>query len=440
MKGDFNLKVEVETLDSTQVRLQIELPIEDVNKALKEAYQTLRSYVSLPGFRKGRAPLSLIKSRYPEHINSEVVKQLVIPAYERAILGKQLLPLEHPVFEPELTKFKVVENQPLVFAAVVNVKPTFTLPDYEDIQTDKAPVNVPREAVETYISELQSESATFEPIEEERPVEDSDCIRLDWNCFIDGVELEDEAGQDVDIDLSTGTIQPELQAGLLGMRAGERKSISVTFDATHRVPMLAGKCVTYDVMLHAITRKQLPALDDEFAKDLGYDTYQHLFGVIWNNLVEDERMVQVSKQKSEILAQLIDSTDITIPEYLIEKSVQQAIENVLTQLEAQGQTAEEAGINLETLPSELRRDVIQRTKQTWIFDEIAAFENIYVSDDELELEIRRVAEQTNRDPQKYAELLRSSNRLEEFRVELQHEKIYQFLIQRASAKQPLIIT
>lgn len=440
MKGDFNLKVEVETLDSTQVRLQIELPIEDVNKALKEAYQTLRSYVSLPGFRKGRAPLSLIKSRYPEHINSEVVKQLVIPAYERALLGKQLLPLEHPVFEPELTQFKVVENQPLVFAAVVNVKPTFTLPDYEDIQTDKAPVNVPREAVETYISELQSESATFEPIEEERPVEDSDCIRLDWICFIDGVELEEEAGQDVDIDLSTGTIQPELQAGLLGMRAGERKSISVTFEATHRVPALAGKCVTYDVMLHAITRKQLPALDDEFAKDLGYDTYQHLFGVIWNNLVEDERMVQVGKQKSEILAQLIDSTDINIPEYLIEKSVQQAIENVLTQLEAQGQTAEEAGINLDTLPSELRRDVIQRTKQTWIFDEIAALENIYVSDDELELEIRRVAEQTNRDPQKYADLLRSSNRLEEFRVELQHEKIYQFLIQRASAKQPLIIT
>ena len=434
------MKVEVEMLDSTRVRLQIELPIEDVNKALKEAYQTLRSYVSLPGFRKGRAPLAFIKSRYPEHISSEVVKQLVIPAYEKAILSKQLLPLEHPVFEPELSEFKVVENQPLVFAAVVNVKPTFTLPDYAAIQTDKVPVNVPREDVEAYISALQLDSATFEPIEETRPVQDSDCIRLDWNCFVDGEEFETEAGQDVDIDLSLETIQPDLRAGLLGMHAGESKSISVTFEPTHPVPVLAGKCVTYDVTVHAITRKQLPALDDEFAMDLGYDTYQHLFGVIWNNLVEEERLVQTNKQKAEILAQLIESTDITIPEYLIEKSVQQAIENVQKQLQAQGQTAADAGIDLETLPAELRRDVIQRTKQTWIFDEIATLENIHVSDDELELEIRRVAEQTNRDAQKYAALLKSSNRLEEFRVELQHEKIYQFLIEQASARQPLIIT
>ena len=133
-------------------------------------------------------------------------------------------------------------------------------------------------------------------------------------------------------------------------------------------------------------------------------------------------------------------TNITIPDALVDQYVQQALQNVHKQLNAQKQTAEEAGIDLETLPAELRRDVIQQTKQNWIFDEIAVNESIYVSEDELEWEIRRAAEQQNRDAQKYAELLKASNRLEDFRVQLQHEKIYQFLIQQASAKKSLIIT
>jgi trigger factor len=294
--------------------------------------------------------------------------------------------------------------------------------------------------VEAHIERLQLQSATFEPIEEDRLVQESDCVRVDWTCEVDGEELENESAQDIDIDLTSKALHADLIAGLIGMQVGETKPIEVSFGTEHRVPSLAGKRATYNVTLHAITLKHLPGLDDEFAKDLGYETYNQMHGVIWNNLVENERILHIEKQKGEILEQLIEKTDITIPDELVEQYVQQAVQNVQKQLKAQQQTPEEMGIDLETLPSELRKNIIQQTKQNWIFDEIAEFESIYVSDDELELEIRRAAEQMNRDTQKYADLLKASNGLEDFRVQLQHEKIYQFLIREASEKKSLIIT
>ena len=432
--------VDVETLDSTQVRLKIEVSAEDVDEKLQEAYHVLRSYISLPGFRKGRVPLSIIKSRFPDHINSEVVNQLVFPAFEDALIDEELIPLDQPIFDPPLEEIKVTENQPLVFSATVNVKPDIILPDYDEIITDKTAVNVPREDVEAHIKRLQLQSATYEPIEENRAVGATDCVRVDWICTIEGKELDSESTQDIDIDLTSEEIQQDLVAGLIGMCVGDTKIIEVNFDATHPTVLLAGKMVSYEVSLHAITVKHLPALDDEFAKDLGYETYNQMHGVIWNSLVETERILHVEQQKEAILEQLIEKTNIVIPDELIDKHVQQMLGNLRKKLIAERQTPEEAGINMETYPSELRENVIKQTKQNWIFEEIADMEGIFVTEDELEWQIRHAAQQSNQDVHKYADLLKTSNRMEEFRIGLQHEKIYDFLIHESSEKKSIIIT
>ena len=439
-KGDSNLRVEVETLDSTQVKLEIEVPAEDINEALQDAYKTLRGYASLPGFRKGRVPLNLLKSRFPEYINNEVVRQVVYPAFEDALYNKRLIPLTQPTFDPPLEKMEATENQPLTFTATVSVKPSFEIPEYSDIEIDKTPVNVPRGDVDAFISELQQQSATFDPIEEDRPVNESDCVRLDYTGTLDGIELESEDTQDVDIDLTREGFHPDLINGILGMHIGESKPIEVNFDETHHMPELRNRQVIYNVTLHAITKKHLPALDDEFAKDLGYETYNQLHGVIWNNLVEEGRILKIEAQKVEVLEQLIEKTNITLPDDLVDQYVKEAVENVHKQLKAQDQTPEEAGVDIETLPTQMRENVIQQTKQNWIFDEVADFEQIYISDDELETGIRRAADQQGRDPHQFSSLLKASNRLEEFRTRLQHEKIYQFLIEEASEKKALIIT
>ncbi|MCE2413185.1 trigger factor [Candidatus Poribacteria bacterium] len=434
------MKVQIERLDTTRIRLDIEIPAEDVNAALAETCESLRTQVSIPGFRKGRVPIAILKSRFPEHVNSEAVRYLVAPAYEDAIYNERLNPLTQPTFAPPLTELQVKENEPFTFSATVDIRPNISLPSYDELVTDKNPVNVPREDVDTYITRLQAQSATYEPLDVERPVQENDCVRIDWECSLDGNRIDAESRQDVDIELGVGAIHEKLEQALLEMEIGDTNNVDIEFPQDHSVAELAGKSAQYEITLHAITEKQLPPLDDEFAKDLGYETYSQLYGLIWNNLVEEETSLHVDKQKGELLEQLIEKTDITIPDPLVDQYVQQTLQNVKQQLANEHRSPEDAGINMDTLPDELRRDVIQQTKQSWIFEIIAEKEGIFVSDDELEHEIRRAAEQQNRDAQKYASLLKSSNRLEDFRGQLQHEKIYQFLINRASAKQSLIIT
>jgi trigger factor len=420
--------------------LDIEVPSEDVNAALKETYESLRTQVSIPGFRKGRVPVAILKSRFPDYVNSEAVRYLVAPAYEDAIYREKLNPLSQPIFTPTLDELQVKENEPLTFSATVDIRPNIDIPRYDELVTDKNPVNVPREDVDAYITRLQAQSATYEPLDTERLVEEKDCVRVDWECLITQERVDAESRQDVDIELGIGALNEKLEQALIGMQIGETKSVDIDFPQEHPTPDLAGKSAQYNITLHAITQKHLPPLDDEFAKDLGYENYSQLYGLIWNNLVEEETSLHIDKQKAELLVQLIEKIDIAIPEPLVDQYVQQTLQNVKQQLANEHRTPEDAGINMDTLPDELRRDVIQQTKQSWIFDTIAEAESIYVSDDELEYEVRRAAEQQNRDAQKYAALLKSSNRLEELRGQLQHEKIYQFLINQASAKQSLIIT
>ena len=434
------MRVQIERLDTTQVRLDIEVPSEDVNAALTETYESLRTQVSIPGFRKGRVPVAILKSRFPDYVNSEAVRYLVAPAYEDAIYREKLNPLSQPIFTPPLDELQVKENAPLTFSATVDIRPNIDLPRYDELVTDKNPVDVPREDVDAYITRLQAQSATYEPLDTERPVEEKDCVRVDWECLINQERVDAESRQDVDIELGIGALNEKLEQTLIGMQIGETKSVDIDFPQEHPTPDLSGQSAQYNITLHAITQKHLPPLDDEFAKDLGYENYSQLYGLIWNNLVEEETTLHVDKQKAELLAQLIEKIDIAIPEPLVDQYVQQTLQNVKQQLANEQRTPEDAGINMDTLPDELRRDVIQQTKQSWIFDTIAEAEGIRVSDDELEYEVRRAAEQQNRDAQKYADLLKSNNRLEELRGQLQHEKIYQFLIHQASAKQSLIIT
>ena len=157
-------------------------------------------------------------------------------------------------------------------------------------------------------------------------------------------------------------------------------------------------------------------------------------------MVEEEKNEQYRRQQAEIRQQVVEKVEIEVPESLIERYVQESLANIHAQLEQEGRTAEEAEIDLEEMPNQLHQSFVADTKSTWFFDEVSASEEIVMTDDELDIEIRRIAERQDRDPQKYASLLKASNRVEEFRRQMRDEKIYRYLIEHASEKESLIIT
>lgn len=433
------MKVDVERLGNSQVRLSIEISAEEISQELERNCQTLRTKISVPGFRKGKVPLSILKSRFAEHLKAEAIQNLVPPAYEQALISERLIPLGNLELSPPMNRMELKEGQPLVFEATLDVKPDFVLPEYEDLAIDKSPPNVPREEVDEYIQRLQEQFATYIPLEVDRPVEESDSVRIDWECLVNGVPITDGSKQDVDVDIGKGMLMPTVESEIIGMRVAETRQVEMDFDGNYNNPELAGKHAVFNVTLRAITDKQLPSPDDEFAKDLQYENYEQLRGAIWNNLVEEQKVLHNQRQREDILQQLIEKTAIEIPESIVDQHVQQTVQNILQRLRQEGQTPEQAGIDIKKLPTELRKDAIKHTKQAWMFDVIAERENIRVTDYELDIEIRRSAEQQDRDPQKYVSLLKESNRLEEFRDTLRNDKVYRLLIQRASAKQSLII-
>ena len=434
------MNVALERLENGRVRLKIEIPVEAVNEELERNYRVLRTQVAVPGFRRGKVPIGMIRARFGDHINSEAVHNLVLPAYEEALTSELLLPLSNPDFSPPLNQIKVEADSPLTFEATVDVKPSFNLPKYENLVVDKSPANIPREQVDEYVRVLQNQHATYTPVEEERPVAEGDCVRVDVECYVDNRLIEDQSKQDADVALGEGNLDPKVESELIGMSTGDTKEIEIELDGNSSSPAHTGKDALYRVVLHAITEKQVPDLDDEFSKDLGYENYEQLFGVIWNNLVEEEKALSYIRQREEVAQQLIENTDLTLSESLVDQYVEQNVQNFQQKLKQDNQTPEEAGVDMETLPSQLREDVVRQTKLSWIFDEIAKNEVIRVTDDELDLEIRRVAEQQNRDVQKYTSALKSSNRLEEFRGQIRAEKIYRFLIDKSSAKESLIVS
>jgi len=438
--GRNSLKVEVETLSPSRKLLRIEIPAEKVNEELESNYEALGKRATVPGFRRGHVPRSILRARFSEYIKSEAIQHLVPPAYEEAVQSEDIVPIGNLELKPDITEMELREDEPLVFEAAVDVKPTLQLPKYEDIEIDKSDVDVPKEEVDNYIEKLCQQRVQFVPIETERAVQEKDLVKVDWEYSVDGQIIEDSHRSDIILELGSGDNFPEIETQLVGMTPGQKKDIKVDFPAEHPNKNIAGKQVTFHVTLQSIVEKKLPELNDEFAKELGYENYKQFFGTVWNNLVEEGRAVIRQRQRRELVQQLIEKTPFDVPESLVEQQVNLMIDNVKQQLRRERKTLREAGIDLEKLSEELRPEAIEQIKRTWIFDAIAEKEDIQVTDEELDRNIRLIAEQQNKDPQKYAILLRENGQIENIRENIRDEKIYAFMLPRISAKSSLIVT
>ena len=432
------MKVEVEYLTSSSVRLQIEIPPERVSQELNRTYQELRKNLSIPGFRKGKVPVSMLKSRFANHAKADTIQQLIPSALEEAIAQEELAPIGDPDFE--LDNVELEEGMPLSFATIISIKPQINdMPDYSTLKVDKSPANVEREEVDKHIEQLRNREASFAPIETDRSVRGDDCVQIDWESSVDGKPIENGSGKDSDIELGKESFHPDIENAIVGMEVGESKTTEVKFDGESDSidgPTLAN----FNFTLKAITVKQLPELDDAFAKSHEYENYDQMYAETWNGLVEEKKRLRRLEQQQEVTDQLLESIDLEVPSPMVDQYVEQSIKNIEQQLKRDSQTAEEANINFETLPGELRESTIKQTKLNWIFDKIAENENISVTDDELDRNVRSVARQQDRDPEKYLSLLRASNRLDGYRNELRYQKICDLLIESASEKEKLIIT
>ena len=432
------MKVDIEDISSCKKLLKIEISSEDVNAEFEKAFEEVRTKAEIRGFRKGKAPRNVIKMRFKDYIRAEVIDNLIPPAFEKTAEEAELAILRPPNtagnMKPSFDEMSVNENEPISFEITVDVKPEIIVPDLEQLEVEKGDVNVSKEDVDAYLERLVDDRAEFTPVED-RPVQKGDYVTVDVSAKSGDEILIDEDEQTFEVGEKSIA---EVVEHILGMNTDDEKDFTVSFPEDHQSENMAGKEVNFHIKLIKIMEKHLPALDDDFAKDLGEDDLEHLTAKLWNQLVEGAREAQRSKQQEDLIAQLLEKSEFEVPEFMIKERAD--IEMKVDMIKA-GRSVPQA---VESEPDEqelekYRSSATDDIRTVWLFDIIAESEEIEVSDEEIDEGVRELAQRVDRDPVKYRKLMEDTNRIDGLRASIWERKVFDAMIEKAATKRTLII-
>jgi trigger factor len=433
--------VDVETLSPTRRRLRIELPREKVNSEIDRICRELRKEVSVPGFRRGRVPREILLARFEDHVKTTLISDLLPSELQRIYREKDITPLSPPEVKTELSELPLKGDQPWMIEVEVEVRPDIELPPYDQIQIEKWRPDVPRETVDRYIESLREQHADYSPIQETRPVQEGDFVKVDLKVSVPERGIFDAEEKDLIIQVGGGQLVKEVEEKLIGMTPGETQKIEAAFPRDHYEPMLAGQNAVFEVTLKEILERRLPDLDDEFAKELNFESLEQMRSTIWNRLVEEEKMRITSQLYEEVTRQIIEKTDVAIPESIIEERLAEIIRDIRTGRYGSREDREKLRdpTQAEDFVNSLRQELIFEIKKAWIFEEIAKKEQIEVSDAEVEQALRVEALRRNIDPQRYISQIKSAGRFESMKDLILNSRVCDFLIENASEKSSIII-
>lgn len=333
------MSVKVEKTENTnEVKLSFEIEAEKFDEAMKKVYAKTAKYFNVPGFRKGKAPMQMVEKQYGASIFYEdTFNELVPEIYDEAIKANNV----EAVSRPQIDIQQMEKGKKLIFTAIVQVIPEVKLGKYKGIELNKIEYNVSDEDIEHELGHMQEKNSRIVTIED-RPVEPKDITVIDFEGFVDGKAFDGGKAEKHELEIGSNTFIPGFEDQIIGMRIEEEKDINVKFPEEYFSKDLAGKDATFKVKLHEIKKKELPELDDEFAKDVSeFDTLEELKNSIKEKIqTENDSRAKYETEESAIKA-VCENTTIDIPSAMIDNEIENMIQDVKTRLSYQGLSIEQ---------------------------------------------------------------------------------------------------
>ena len=389
------MNVTVEKLEKSMAKLTIEVSAEDFDKAIDDVYRKQRSKMNIPGFRKGKAPRKLLEMYYGAGVFLEdAVNDTINSTYPKAAQECEIS--SEISSNPDITLVQAEAGKPLIYTAVVAVKPPVSLGKYKGIVVDKTDVAVSDEEVEDELLKEQDKNATFEDVTD-RGVEDDDKVNLDFEGFVDGVAFEGGKGENYPLVIGSGSFSPGFEEQLIGAKIGEDVEVNVTFPEHYQSEDLAGKDAVFKCKILKITKKVLPELNDEFADDVSeFDTLEEFKADIKNRLTaRKEEQARVEKENKVVDAIVADS-EIEIPEPMLRAQQEQIVNEFAQRVQSQGINIDQyfsyTGGSREKMMEEVKDQAEKRIRTRLCMEEIVKAENIVATDDDFEAELKKLAE------------------------------------------------
>ena len=400
------MSVQVEKLEKNMAKLTIEVSAEEFDAAIEQAYQKDKKKISLPGFRKGKAPRKMIEKMYGTGVFYEDAANIVIPkAYSEAAkeCGEEI------VSQPEISVTQIGAGQPFIFTAEVALKPAVTLGDYKGVEVEKTPVEVSEEEVDKEVDkERENNSRTIDV--DDRAVEKGDMIKLNFEGFVDGTPFEGGKAEDYSLTIGSGSFIPGFEDQLIGAKIGEEVEVNVTFPEEYHAAELKGKPAVFKCTVNEIKVKELPEADDEFAKDVSeFDTLAEYKDDIRAKLLEKKTADAKREKQNKTVAKAVENATMEIPEAMITEQVRRMADDFARRLQSQGLSMDQymqfTGLTMDALAQQMRPEALKRIQNSLVLEAIAKAENIEVSDEKVNEEIEKMAAAYKMEADKLKELI-----------------------------------
>jgi trigger factor len=409
--------------------LELEIPAEDVTKATERVAKELARVARVPGFRPGKAPVSLIKRRFADDIKGEVLQSLVPERVEKAVAEQKL----SPVSQPQVDKLDFNEGQPLKFRAVFEVLPEFDLGTYKGLEIEMPPMDVTDEDVNKALEETRERAAAFAPVEG-RAVENDDFAQLK----LVGTPADGSEAINADSVLchvgAEETMEPFNEA-LRGANIGDHKEFDVEYPADYPDEKLAGKKFHYAADVTGIKTKQLPELNDEFAKDVSdAATLEELKTKIRESLVHQRDHRQKDLQRERVITELVKLHDFPVPESLVESQMDVRLERMVRSLAQQGVDPRAVNLDWSALRGRQQDRAKDDVKAELIIDRISSTEKIDVTDEEVEHELQHLASHSGESVEAIRARLTKQGALDRMKAKLRSDKTLDWLAQNANVR------
>ena len=427
------MQVKVESLSKIKKKINFEIPAERVGLEIDKAYEEIRKQASVKGFRKGKVPRAYIEKNFSAMMEQDVLKSLVNDTYFKALLEEKLFPVAHPVIESDDLK----KGESFKYSATVEVYPDVKVTDYAGLEVVKEQYVEDNEIVERRLREMQENMAQLKPAEEERPAAQGDFLLIDFKGFIDGVPFENGAAEDYNLELGGGRFIPGFEEQIIGQKIGEEKNITVTFPESYGNKDLAGKVATFSVTIKEIKTKELPLLDDEFAKEFGeFETLAQMRARIAEVHEKNEKDRIETDLRDRIIKALIDKNPLEIPETLVGKQLQIMLDSTKKRLEQEKLSLEMIGLDDAGYRERYREPAATQVKGALLLDALAAQEEIKVEDIELDEKVTEMAEQRNQPFENLKQFYEQNEKAREsLREQMKEDKVFAFLLERAVVKE-----
>jgi trigger factor len=422
------MKVELTDISECKKSLDFEVPQDVVDHELGHIALEFARKAKVPGFRPGKAPVAVIKTRYKEEIVSEVMQHILPRSFSEAVKERKLDLVADPSFE----NIDYTLGAPLRFKAVFEVYPQLNVSNYTGIPAQEVTVSVEESEIETTLKKLQDDMSELTPVEEDRPIKESDFAEISFQGIVQGTEEEPIATDKAVVEIGGESTLKEFTENLVGAKQNDEKEFSVTYEPNYPEKRLAGKTVAYKVKVEALKEKKVPELNDEFAQSIGeYKSIEDLRSKVRADMEKHKREHANEELREKLLLWLEENNSFEVPDALVDRQIQTRMQRMVRELSRQGVNPQRLDVDWGKIREDQRKQSVRDVRGSLILQFVAEKEKLEVRDEELDAEIERIAIDANKPVEKIREVLGRESGMARLREQIMNKKVLDFLQEKA---------